>query len=152
MHSYRSGNWREAVAPGAANARWFALTGIQSTGHGPQLPITLSAAQPEHPIVKGVPMWTTPNEELYNNLTRFDVTPVINGSQPQSTDAGERAGYTVAWTHVYGPAQARVFSMTLAHNETTMADPRYLDLVARGVAWATGNLREDGSYAPRIAR
>lgn len=29
---------------------------------------------------------------------------------------------------------------TLAHNIDVMADPRYLDLVARGVLWATGRL------------
>lgn len=51
----------------------------------------------------------------------------------------------MAWTHRYGPKQARVFSITLAHNEAGMADPRYLDLVARGLLWATGHLRDDGA-------
>jgi type 1 glutamine amidotransferase len=143
MHSYRSGAWREAVKPGADNANWFAFTGIQSTGHGPQSPVQLAVASPVHPIAKGLPAWTTPDEELYNNVSDFGVTPVLTGSQPQAKDG---RSVTVAWTHTYGPAKARVFGLTLAHNETTMADPRYLDLVARGVAWASGHLKADGTF------
>ncbi len=151
MHSYRSGTWREPVKPGAANARWFALTGMQSTGHGPQLPIKLSFANPDHPIAKGLELWTTPNEELYNNLSNFGVTPILAGVQPNAADERERSQqFTVAWTHEYGPAKAKVFSLTLAHNEATIADPRYLNLVARGVAWATGHLKADGSFDAAI--
>ena len=29
----------------------------------------------------------------------------------------------------------------------TVEDPRYLDLVARGVLWATGHLKDDGTPA-----
>ena len=152
MHSFRSGAWGEPVAPGADNARWFAFTGIQSTGHGPQAPIRLSPA--DHPIAQGIAQasqaWVTPDEELYNNLTRFDVTPVLMGEQPASVEARWRGPVVVAWTHLYGPQRARVFSTTLAHNEATMEDARYLDLVARGVAWASGHLSEDGSLDPAI--
>lgn len=151
MHSYRSGAWKQPVAHGAGNAKWFAFTGIQSTGHGPQSPIHLSFMNSEHPIAKGLVLWVTPNEELYNNLTNFGVTPILAGKQPQAPDDKDRSRtYTVAWTHEYGPAKAKVFSLTLAHNETTMADPRYLDLVARGVAWATGHLNADGTYDTTI--
>jgi type 1 glutamine amidotransferase len=153
MHSYRSGAWKTAVARGADNANWFAFTGIQSTGHGPQSPIVLSMANASHPIVKGLTLWTTPNEELYNNLTDFDVTPILSGQQPQAANEKERdLRYTVAWTHEYGPAKAKVFSLTLAHNESTMADSRYLDLVARAAAWATGHLTDDGAYDAAIRR
>lgn len=151
MHSYRMGTWREPAKPGAADARWFALTGMQSTGHGPQLPIELSVVNPGHPIAKGLAPWTTPNEELYNNLTDFGVTPVLAGAQPGAADEHERnRRVTVAWTHEYGPAKAKVFSLTLAHNEATMADPRYLNLVARGVAWSTGHLNADGGFDATI--
>lgn len=151
MHSYRSGTWREPVEAGAANARWFALTGLQSTGHGLQSPIKLSVVNPVHPIAKGLEVWTTPNEELYNNLTQFGVTPILAGIQPNAAKESERSQqFTVAWTHEYGPAKARVFSLTLAHNEATMADPRYLNLVARGVAWASGHLNPDGTFDATI--
>jgi type 1 glutamine amidotransferase len=141
MHSYRSGDWKQPVKAGAANARWFEFTGIQSSGHGPQSPIRLAAAAPGHPVADGFRPYTTGNDELYNNLTTFNVTPVLVGVQPEAKEAADRdRTYTVAWTHTYGPQRARVFSTTLAHNEAVMADPRYLDLVARGVSWAVGRL------------
>jgi type 1 glutamine amidotransferase len=149
MHSYRSGTWRQPVKAGDANAGWFEYTGIQSTGHGPQSPIHLAADAAGHPVAKGFQPFVTANEELYNNLTQFNVTPVLTGTQPEAKAEAERAlKFNVAWTHRYGPKQARVFSSTLAHNEAGMADPRYLDLVARGVLWATGHLRDDGSAEP----
>lgn len=141
MHSYRSGDWKKPVTAGAPNARWFEFTGIQSSGHGPQSPIRLTAAAAGHPVAAGFRPYTTASDELYNNLATFDVTPVLVGVQPESPVAADRvATYTVAWTHRYGPNKARVFSTTLAHNEAVMADPRYLDLVARGVLWAVGRL------------
>jgi type 1 glutamine amidotransferase len=54
----------------------------------------------------------------------------------------------VTWTNEYGPKKTRVFSTTLGHNNATVEDSRYLDLVARGVLWATGKLRDDGTPAP----
>jgi peptidoglycan/xylan/chitin deacetylase (PgdA/CDA1 family) len=145
MHSYRSGAWKLPVQAGAANARWFEYTGIQSSGHGPQSPVHLAAAPGGHPIAQGFAPYVTGNEELYNNLTSFGVTPILTGTQPDAKNPAERSqSYTVAWTHRYGPRQARVFSMTLAHNEAGIADPRYLDLLARGVLWATGHLADDG--------
>jgi hypothetical protein len=141
MHSYRSGTWKQPVKAGDANARWFEFTGIQSTGHGPQSPIRLALAEGTHPVAAGFVPYTTGNDELYNNLTRFDVTPVLTGTQPESKSEADRGKvYVVAWTHTYGPNHARVFSTTLAHNLDVMADPRYLDLVARGVLWAAGRL------------
>ncbi|TWI69799.1 type 1 glutamine amidotransferase [Pseudoduganella lurida] len=141
MHSYRSGDWKRPVAAGAANARWFEFTGIQSSGHGPQSPIRLSLAPGSHPVAAGFVPYTTGADELYNNLTTFDVTPVLLGVQPAAKDAADRGKtYMVAWTHYYGPQRVRVFSTTLAHNGAEMADPRYLDLVARGVQWAAGRL------------
>ncbi|MFC5462800.1 ThuA domain-containing protein [Massilia niabensis] len=141
MHSYRSGAWRQPVKAGDANARWFEFTGIQSTGHGPQSPIRLAVAEGGHPIAAGFVPYTTGSDELYNNLTAFGVTPVLTGVQPESKVEADRGKvYAVAWTHEYGPKRARVFSTTLAHNGAVMADPRYLDLVARGVLWAAGRL------------
>lgn len=151
MHSYRSGNWKEAVKPNADNAKWFAYTGIQSSGHGPQYPIHVASAG-GHPIAKGFVPYVTGKEELYNNLTDFGVTPVLTGTQPDADVAERDKRATVAWTHLYGPKRARVFSMTLAHNEASVADPRHLDLVARGVLWATGHMNEDGQAAPGYER
>ena len=50
--------------------------------------------------------------------------------------------YVVAWANDY--KGTRVFSTTIGHNNATVDDPRYLDLVARGVLWAAGKLGDDG--------
>ena len=154
MHSYRSATYRERVADGDPTGKWFEYLGIQSTGHGPQFPIELKLVDPQNPVVKGLTEWTTPREELYNNVRVFEgITPLINGQPPANPDARAAAQVlTVAWTHFYGPAKTRVFSTTLAHNENTMSDGRYLDLVARGVLWATGHLDADGKPAAGYAR
>jgi type 1 glutamine amidotransferase len=34
----------------------------------------------------------------------------------------------------------RVFSTTLGHNTETVSDPRYLDLVTRGLLWSVKRL------------
>lgn len=141
MHSYRSGSWKQPVKAGDPNARWFEFTGIQSTGHGPQSPISLVAGPHQHAVAEGFVAYVTGADELYNNLTDFGVTPVLTGVQAESRIEAERSkSYNVAWTHYYGPKRARVFSTTLAHNVGVRADPRYLDLVARGVLWAVGRL------------
>ena len=53
----------------------------------------------------------------------------------------------VAWANEYGARKTKIFSTTLGHNNATVADPRYLDLVTRGVLWATGHLKKDGTPA-----
>ncbi len=44
--------------------------------------------------------------------------------------------------------KTRVFSTTIGHNDDTVADPRYLDLVTNGVLWATDKLGDDGKPKP----
>ena len=61
-------------------------------------------------------------------------------TQPDGTQKTEDV--VVAWTNDYHGA--RVFNTTLGHNTVTVADPRYLDLVALGVLWACDKLDEDG--------
>ena len=45
----------------------------------------------------------------------------------------------MAWTNTYN-GKTRVFGTTLGHNTATVADPRYLDLVTRGLLWAVDKL------------
>jgi len=56
----------------------------------------------------------------------------------------------VAWTNEYGPKKTRIFSTSLGHNNDTVADGRYLDLVCRGILWTTGNLAADGTPAEGV--
>jgi type 1 glutamine amidotransferase len=43
------------------------------------------------------------------------------------------------WTNTYNK-KTRVFGTTLGHNNATVEDPRYLDLVTRGLLWSCDKL------------
>jgi type 1 glutamine amidotransferase len=140
MHCYRSQGWPNAVTP------WFEFTGLQTTGHGMQLPISLTVVDRDSPISHSMPDWTTVNEELYNNITGHVLEtahPLVRGKQISKTKDGQERtdDNVVAWTNTYR-GKTRVFATTIGHNNDTVADPRYLDMVTRGLLWA---VRKDGT-------
>ncbi|OYW74917.1 MAG: heme-binding protein, partial [Verrucomicrobia bacterium 12-59-8] len=124
MHSFRTGT-----------DAWFKHLGIQSASHGPQEPIAITFVDKEHPITKPLADWTTIKEELYNNVNIFDGHPLAMGRQVVK---GKDVDYVVAWTNE--KVGARSFSTTIGHNNDTVADARYLDLVTRGLLWAMNKL------------
>jgi len=133
MHSYRSAGFPN-------NTPWFEFTGLKTTGHGPQLPISVTFTDRQHPIVTSVPDWTTGNEELYNNLPQGllpTAKPLATGRQIVKEQPVESV---VAWTNTYG-GKTRVFATTLGHNNETVGDARYLDLVTRGLLWSVDKLK-----------
>jgi hypothetical protein len=143
MHSYRFGAHGEAAPAGDPRGAWFEFLGIQSNRHGPQQPIAISFAAAKHPITTGFADWTTINEELYNNIQIYPTaTALARGKQK----VGERETETVvAWVNDY--KGARVFNTTIGHNNATVSDARYLDLVARGLLWACKKLDDAGQPA-----
>lgn len=158
MHSYRIGNPNEPATPGTARALWFDYLGIQSSGHGAQLPIVITHTDKEHPINRGLADWTTINEELYNNIkVRDSAQALARGKQvikqkKKAEDGTETVTekpveYVVTWVNKYQD-KTRVFSTTIGHNNATVADPRYLDLVTRGLLWACGKLDDQGQPLP----
>jgi type 1 glutamine amidotransferase len=138
MHCYRTGT-----------DDWFKFVGIQSAAHGPQEPIAIRFLDPDHPITMGLHNWTTLREELYNNIKVFPTAhPLAKGKQTvRQKDGTEKdVEYVVTWANEYG--STRVFSTTLGHNNATVGDARYLDLVARGLLWSCGKLGADGKPLP----
>lgn len=134
MHCYRSGT-----------DEWFKFCGIHSTGHGPQVPIALTHVD-DHAITAPHKDWTTIQEELYNNIRVFDTArPLQKGKQHiVGKDGTEQdVEYVVTWTNEYGDNKTKVFATTLGHNSYTCADPRYLDLVTRGLLWSCDCLKDD---------
>lgn len=157
MHSYRWGDFQKPVDAGAENAGWYEMIGLQSTGHGPQSPIDVVYEQ--HPITAGLAGWRTINEELYNNIQVYPSATVLAAGKQmqkprrkkgQSADkAVEPTEVTavVAWVNEYGPKKTRIFSTSLGHNNETVGDDRYLDLVSNGLLWVTGKLSDKGEPA-----
>ena len=152
MHSYRWGNFKEPVKSGSDNASWYEMLGLQSTGHGAQLPIAITFTDKENPIVKGFADWTTINEELYNNVQVLTGKGLANGTQKVPEKKDKKGKVTpaqenttiVVWTNEFGPKKTRIFSTTIGHNNATVEDARYLDLVTRGLLWSVGKLEADG--------
>jgi hypothetical protein len=138
MHCYRVGEYTKPQETGTPGAMWFDLLGIQSSGHGSQQPIAISFIDKEHPITKGAADWTTVNEELYNNVKIFDTAhPLAKGKQGDQETV-------VVWTNLYGAKKTRVFCTTIGHNNITVGDDKYLDMIAKGVLWATDKIDENG--------
>jgi type 1 glutamine amidotransferase len=138
MHCYRSEGWPKAVTP------WFEFTGVPSTGHGAQAPINVTYLDKEDPITKTLANWTTINEELYNNSAGklLDTArPLARGSQTVTDRRGRQTTqeFVTVWTNTYN-GKARVFGTTLGHNNVTVGDARFLDLVTRGLLWSVGKL------------
>lgn len=132
MHCYRTGT-----------DIWFKYIGIQSNAHGPQEPIALHFLDTNHPITKGMEDWTTIREELYNNIKIFDTaTPLVRGKQmvKQKDGTQKEVETVVAWLNQYG--KTRVFNTTIGHNNDTVGDDRYLNLVTRGLLWACDKLND----------
>jgi type 1 glutamine amidotransferase len=138
MHSFRSEGWPKEITP------WYELTGVRSTGHRAQQPIALSFVDKENPITKGMENWTTIKEELYNNEFGLldTVHPLARGKQDytdKKTKKEQHFDDVVVWTNLYN-GKAKVFGTTIGHNNETCNDPRYLDLVTRGLLWSVDKL------------
>ena len=131
MHCYRSEGWPKTTTP------WFEFTGLATTGHGAQLPIEISFVDTESPITKGLENWKTVNEELYNNIQGklLDTGHALARGKQGATDN------IVAWTNLYA-GKAKVFATTIGHNNATVGDDKYLDLVTRGLLWSCDKLND----------
>jgi len=164
MHSYRWGQFKEPVKIGADNAGWYEMIGIQSTGHGPKTPIDIKFKSVKHPVTIGMEDWTTIDEALYNNLQIFEGTTALavgHQVQPPKKKKGKpvdpnakpkKAEAVVIWANEYGPDKTKILSTSLGHFNDTVSDPRYLELVTRGLLWVTDNIKEDGSAVEGMGR
>ncbi len=132
MHCYRTPGWNRRIA-----TPWMQFTGLISTGHGPQQPIAVRYVDRDSPITKPLSDWTTVNEELYNNAAgKLEPTASALARGKQG-----RVETIVTWTNTYN-GKTKVFGTTLGHNSATVGDPRYLDLVTRGLLWAVDKLND----------
>ncbi|MEX1184368.1 MAG: ThuA domain-containing protein [Gemmatimonadota bacterium] len=121
---------------------WSMFIGVESHRHQRQVPFTVEALEPQHPIMQAVTMpWRTPQGELYEIV---DVHPTAT---PLAHAFGEGSGenQVTIWTNRF--AGVRVFGTTIGHHNETMQTDTYLDLIAAGVLWAANRLDETGRPA-----
>ena len=126
--------------------RWHALTGLTSRRHTSNRPRTLRNLAPDHPIMRDFgETWRPATVELY--LVE-DVSPGITPLADCDDEQGR--SHITYWTHQYGDAP--VFGTTIGHDNRAVADPVFLDTLARGILWATGKLDDDGNPLPAYNR
>jgi type 1 glutamine amidotransferase len=122
--------------------------GVTSTHHGPQHPLDVKNLKPENSVMQAFPaVWKTGDEELYAvDHVWPDTLVLATAADKQKDAAGNWVPTTkdnaIIWQHTYG--KGRVFGSTLAHNNRTMEDPVFLDLLTRGMLWACDKLDEHG--------
>jgi hypothetical protein len=155
MHCYRFGDFTKPLPATAPNSHWYEYLGLQSSGHGAQEPIAIKFTDTTSPITTGLADWTTIHEEHYNNIKVWDTAHALaHGIQILKNKAGEPQrtnDFVVAWENIYR-GKTRVFSTTIGHNNETVSDARYLDLVTRGLLWACDKLDADGKPKPGYAK
>jgi type 1 glutamine amidotransferase len=134
MHSFRGEGYPKSTA-------WFEFTGLHTNGHGAQLPIEITFTDKESPITKGIENWTTVNEELYNNITGKLLDTAKELARGKQTSKGKVEDCICVWTNTYN-GKTRVFGTTLGHNNATVADPRYLTMITRGLLWSVDKLND----------
>jgi type 1 glutamine amidotransferase len=125
---------------------WREFLGVTTRRHGPQQPLEVKNLVATNPIMKTFPaVWTTGNEELYAIEKVWpSATPLA-----QAYALDNKRDHPVIWTNTYG--KGRVFGTTLAHNNKTVGDTVYLDMLTRGLLWACGKLDEEGNPKPGYA-
>ena len=125
MHTYRSAKIDD----------WRLFLGVTSRRHEHKSRYLVIPFAKEHPIMKGFPeKWITPKDELYV------IDKLWPETKPLAYSTSERTGkkHAVIWTNTYG--KARVFGTTYGHADDTFRDDVFINLLARGTAWAAGKL------------
>lgn len=131
-HSYRRSESRA----------WGELMGAASYRHDRQREFRVERLAPDHPILKALPKeWGPGVDELYDVDTVWPtMSPLAQGWSVETEEH-----HPIVWTNIFG--NSRVFVTTMGHNNATMADPIYLDLVTRGLLWTLGKLDAEGAPA-----
>lgn len=147
MHSFRGRGGSPATFTAKYHEAWCRQVGLMSVRHGPHLPVAVAFVERSHPIVKGLSDWVTGNEELYNNEIMFTAQPLAVGRQTYQRDGKDVTdSAVVAWVNEI--AGVRSFSTSLGHFNHNVQDPRYLDMVTRGLLWACHQLDDDHYHHP----
>ena len=100
--------------------------------HGPQNPFLMETRDPEHPIVKGLPLtWMHPGDELYSNLRgpAKNLTVIATAFSPQ-TKENEPLLMAISF------GKGRVFHTALGHSANAMQGRGFQNTLTRGAEWA----------------
>ena len=121
---FRDGKFVKDETPGAGG------------GHGKQHEFVIDVREPEHPIMKGLPLkWKHAIDELYHNLRGPANNVTVLGSaysDKQQGGTGNDEPLLMAISYDKG----RVFHTALGHSVETMKGVGFQVTLARGTEWA----------------
>src|SRR5580698_2975650 len=143
------GGWRNRTA--TAGPYWFfrdgKLVSDVSPGpagsHGARLPFQVTAREPEHPILKGLPkVWMHQGDELYATLRGpGENMTVLATAHSDPGNNGTGRDEPILMTLNYG--KGRVFHTTMGHDIPALACVGFLVTLQRGAEWAaTGKVTQ----------
>jgi type 1 glutamine amidotransferase len=109
---------------------WAQLVGVQDRkfGYTPGQKITVHVAEPNHPIVAGVPDWEM-TEETYQMNSPDDALLTVD--HPTSMKG-------VAWARTY--RNSRVFCFQCGHDDRAYTHPQFREVLHRAILWTAGRL------------
>jgi uncharacterized protein len=143
------GGWRKRNEQAGPHWYWQdgKLASDSSPGsagqHGARLPIQITARDPEHPILKGLPpVWMHANDELYANLRGpgKNMTVLATAhSDPNNKGTGREEPMIMVLRYGKG----RIFHTTLGHDVFALSCVGFITTFQRGAEWAaTGRVTQ----------
>jgi hypothetical protein len=143
------GGWRSRDEK--AGPMWYSLNGKvipdntpgPAGSHGARLPFQVSARDPEHPILKGLPrVWMHAGDELYAHLRGpgENMTVLATAySDPNNNGSGHNEPILMVLSYGKG----RIFHTTLGHDIAALSCVGFITTLQRGTEWAaTGNVTQ----------
>jgi type 1 glutamine amidotransferase len=100
-------------------------------GKGPLTTVTIAAGSEKQPILRGIAV-----KRLIGNGSLYKVSPLENGTTPLLMGTiPDKPAEPVAWTHCYGPKEARVFYTSLGPPDD-FKNAQFRQLLMNSIAWA----------------
>jgi hypothetical protein len=143
------GGWRERNEK--AGPLWYVKDGRlvsdntpgSAGSHGARLPFLVTAQQPEHPILKGLPKaWMHAPDELYATLRGPGENMTVLATA-HSDPANKGTGRDEPMLMVLSYGKGRVFHTTMGHDVPALSCVGFIATFQRGTEWAaTGKVTQ----------
>lgn len=143
------GGWRNRTA--ASGPHWFIQDGkltsdpmpAQSGSHGQRLPFAVTAQDPDHPILRGLPkVWMHAGDELYATLRGPGQNmTVLATAHSDPANNGTDRDEPILMVLQFG--KGRIFHTTMGHDVAALSCVGFITTFQRGTEWAaTGKVTQ----------